>query len=40
MDVDVGGQECGVGVAVAGNVGVVVDATNMYFSKITLMRKQ
>ena len=31
MDVDAVGQECGVGVAVAGKDGVVVDAANMSF---------
>ena len=30
--VDVGGQECGVGVAMAGNVGVAVAANDMFFS--------
>ena len=38
--VDVGGQECGVGVAMAGNVGVVVADNDMFFPQITLMRKQ
>ena len=30
--VDVGGQECGVGVVMAGNVGVAVAANDMFFS--------
>ena len=33
--VDVGGQECGVGVAMAGNVGVAVAANDMFFPQIT-----